>query len=93
MAVILYTKMDLRNVFTTATNRASMYVILRLKTTEGTSYHYIPRDGREAFQEYYEQHFWVTSESNGKLIDIREGKDTEITGMTHGGPTAINTIW
>lgn len=87
-------KMDLRRGFTKAINNNAMYVIIRRKTELGTDYHYIPRESRDAWMDYYEQYFWVTPDSNGKLIDIREGVPyTEITGMASGAANAIGTIW
>lgn len=87
-------KMTLRNAFNKAINGNHMYVIIRRKTEQGTDYHYIPRESRAMWQEYYEQHFWVTPESNGKLIDYREGVEpVELTGMTSGGSNAIVNIW
>lgn len=87
-------KQALRQGFMRANMANAMYVIIRHKTEQGTDYRYVPRESRDAWREYYEQYFWVTPESNGKLIDIREGVEpTEITGITYGGSNAIATIW
>lgn len=87
-------KMDLRNGFMRAHMSNAMYVIIRHKTEQGTMYRYVPRESRDAWREYYEQHYWVTPESNGKLIDYRpDVEPDEITGITYGGSNAIANIW
>lgn len=86
-------KMDLRRVFTNAINRNHVFVIIQRKTAQGRDYHFIPRESRDMWKEYYEQYFWVTPQSEGKLIDYREGVEpVEITGVISGTASSYTLL-